>query len=259
MVAPTPRRAAAYRYSDVNVPQLQPNIYRRKKCSFALNGLIVMKLLRGELPPLVSYPGGREPLVFYLQAAAVWLLGRTPGALRLPMALASSALVLGAGLLARELWGRKAGWLSALLCATTFWPVYLGRLGTRPVLFPMLAAFGLWALARGWRSRRLRHWIGGGVLLGATHYTYAPNLFVLPALLLIGAGVLVLRPAVWRARWRELLRAGWLAAGAGMAHRCKAPAASCAHLRMGSRCVPAPGPSGSGPLLAGSPRPPGSS
>ena len=178
----------------------------------ALNGLIVMKLLRGELPPLVSYPGGREPLVFYLQAAAVWLLGRTPGALRLPMALASSALVLGAGLLARELWGRKAGWLSALLCATTFWPVYLGRLGTRPVLFPLLAAFGLWALARGWRSRRPRHWIGGGVLLGATHYTYAPNLFVLPALLLIGAGVLVLRPAVWRARWRELLLVGGLAA-----------------------------------------------
>lgn len=178
----------------------------------ALNGLIVMKLLRGELPPLVSYPGGREPLVFYLQAASVALLGRTPGALRLPLALASSALVLGAGLLARELWGRKAGWLSALLCATTFWPVYLGRLGTRPVLFPLLAAFGLWALARGWRSRRKQDWILGGVLLGATHYTYSPNLFVLPALALLGAGALWKRPATGPARWRELLLAGGLAA-----------------------------------------------
>ncbi|GBL37270.1 hypothetical protein EMGBD1_09570 [Anaerolineaceae bacterium] len=178
----------------------------------ALNGLVVMKLLRGELPPLVTYPGGREPLVFYLQAASVALLGRTPGALRLPLALASSALVLGAGLLARELWGRKVGWLSALLCATTFWPVYLGRLGTRPVLFPLLAAFGLWALARGWRSRRWQDWVLGGVLLGATHYTYSPNLFVLPALFLLGAGVLWQRPAMWAARWRELLLAGGLAA-----------------------------------------------
>ena len=46
----------------------------------ALNGLVVIKLLRGEQPALVSYPGGREPLVFYLQAASVALLGRTPGA-----------------------------------------------------------------------------------------------------------------------------------------------------------------------------------
>src|SRR3990172_5327625 len=96
----------------------------------AINGLVTQDLLRGQLPELLTYDRAREPIIFYVMALPVYFLGPTPGALRVATASVSLALVAGVFLLARELFGRKIGLLTALVCAITVWPIYHGRLAT---------------------------------------------------------------------------------------------------------------------------------
>ena len=96
----------------------------------AANGLTAALILAGEFPGLLMLQDGREPIHFYLISAFIAVLGKTPGALRLPFVMCSIGLVIAVWMLARELFGRKVGWLTALLCAGTLWPVYLGRYGT---------------------------------------------------------------------------------------------------------------------------------
>ncbi|MDP7545610.1 MAG: glycosyltransferase family 39 protein, partial [Anaerolineales bacterium] len=154
----------------------------------AVNGLTAAGILAGEHPGLLMQKDGREPIHFYLVAASIAVLGKTPGALRLPYVLASIGLVAAVWLLARELFGRKVGWLATLLCAGTLWPVYLGRYGTRSVFFALVTALALFSAARAWRSRAIGWWVVTGLLFGVSYYTYPVNLFVLPAIVLVLAG-----------------------------------------------------------------------
>ncbi len=154
----------------------------------AVNGLTAVRILAGEHPGLLMLQDGREPIHFYLVSASIAVLGKTPGALRLPFVLGSIGLVIAVCLLAREMFGRKVGWLSALLCAGTLWPVYLGRYGTRSVLFALVTALALFCAARAWRSGAIVWWVGAGFLFGASYYTYPVNLLVLPAIVLVLAG-----------------------------------------------------------------------
>ena len=166
----------------------------------ALNGLVALDILAGESPPLLEQPGEREPLIFYLQTFSIGIFGRTPGALRLPTALASIGLVLGTILVARELFGRRVGLLTGLLSTITFWPIYLGRLGTRPVLFPFLLSLAVFAALRAWRLNNRKWWIAAGLLFGSTHYTYTPNVFVLPAIGLTLFAIIIVDRSALRLR-----------------------------------------------------------
>ncbi len=170
----------------------------------AVNGLTAERILAGEHPGLLMLKDGREPIHFYLVAASIAVLGKTPGALRLPFVLGSIGLVLAVWLLARELFGRKVGWLAALLCAGTLWPVYLGRYGTRSVLFALVTALALFSAARAWRSRVIGWWVVAGLLFGISYYTYPINLLVLPAIVLVLAGAALWRSDAVRANGREI-------------------------------------------------------
>jgi len=55
-------------------------------------------------------------------------------------------------LMARELWGRRVGLLSAAVLAVTLWPVHLAHIGFRVGLLPLFAALTAWQVARGWRT-----------------------------------------------------------------------------------------------------------
>ena len=151
----------------------------------AANGLTAVRILAGEFPGLLMLQDGREPIHFYLVSAFIAVLGKTPGALRLPFVMCSIGLVIAVWMLAREMFGRKVGWLTALLCAGTLWPVYLGRYGTRSVLFALVIALALFCAARAWRTGAIVWWYGAGLLFGASYYTYTVNLLVLPAIVLV--------------------------------------------------------------------------
>ena len=164
----------------------------------AVNGLTAVRILSGEHPGLLTLKDGREPIHFYLVSASIAVLGRTPGALRLPFVTGSIGIVVVVWMLARELFGSKVGWLTALLCAVTVWPVYLGRYGTRSVFFALLAALALFLVVRAWRLQAMVLWIAAGLLFGVLHYTYPVNFFVLPACILIIVGASLHRNVVLR-------------------------------------------------------------
>jgi hypothetical protein len=101
---------------------------------------------------------------------------------RLPAALISLLTIPATFLMARELWGRRVGLLSAAVLAVTLWPVHLAHIGFRVGLLPLFAALTAWQAARGWRTRRTRHWVAAGALYGLCFYTYLAVRFT-PALI----------------------------------------------------------------------------
>ena len=170
----------------------------------AVNGLTAARILAGEHPVLLMLKDGREPIHFYLVSASIAVLGKTPGAMRLPFVLGSIGLVLAAWLLARELFGRKIGWLASLLCAGTLWPVYLGRYGTRSVLFALVTSMALFYAVRAWRSGAIGWWAAAGFMFGVSYYTYPVNLLVLPAIVLVLGGASLCRSGTVRENGRGI-------------------------------------------------------
>ena len=171
----------------------------------AVNGLVSSKILNGEHPELLSLDDGREPLHFYLTAISLSLLGNTPGALRLPYVMCSLTLVGFVGLLGKELFDSKIGLLTALLCAFTVWPMYLGRYGTRSVVFAMMIAMALYFAVRASGRKNLSLWIIAGLCFGVSHYTYTVNLFVIPAIILILVGMVLWYRNEIFSNWRGIL------------------------------------------------------
>jgi 4-amino-4-deoxy-L-arabinose transferase-like glycosyltransferase len=149
-------------------------------------------VLFGEHPGLLALEDSREPLHFYLTAISLSVFGNTPGSLRLPYVMCSLILVGIVGLLARELFDRKIGWLTAMLCACTVWPMYLGRYGTRSVVFALIIALAIYFAVRALGRRSLSIWIAAGLCFGVSHYTYTVNLFVIPAIIFIVVGMVTI-------------------------------------------------------------------
>lgn len=171
----------------------------------ALNGLVSTQILNGEHPGLLALQDSREPLHFYLTSISLSILGNTPGALRLPYVICSLTLVGAVGILARELFDRKMGWLTAILCACTVWPMYLGRYGTRSVVFALIVAMALYFTVRASRGRNLWVWVIAGLCFGVSHYTYTVNLFVIPAIIFIVVGMIVWYRKQIVTNWRGIL------------------------------------------------------
>lgn len=138
----------------------------------AFNGLDALNVLRGEHTLYFAANNGREPIFIYLVALAVGALGRSPLALRVPAALVSLLTIPATYLMARELFNRRVGLLSAAILAVTLWHVHLAHVGLRPVLLPLFMALIVWQAARGVRTKSARHWIAAGALYGLSFYTY---------------------------------------------------------------------------------------
>ncbi|MDP7260298.1 MAG: glycosyltransferase family 39 protein, partial [Anaerolineales bacterium] len=143
-----------------------------------------LRIIAGERPLFLAENNGREAMHAYLVALSVSVFGRTPVAVRLPSAIAGTMTVLGIFLVARSLYGRRIGLLTALISAFTVWPIMLGRLATRPALLPLFLAFSLWLGIEGWRRRSKWHWALSGLIFGAAFYTYTPIRVMLLAPLL---------------------------------------------------------------------------
>ena len=171
----------------------------------ALNGLVSSQILNGEHPALLVLDDSREPLHFYLTAISLSIFGNTPGALRLPYVICSLTLVGFVGLLAKELFDRKIGLLTAILCACTVWPMYLGRYGTRSVVFAVMIAAALYFAVRASGRRNLSIWIIAGLCFGVSHYTYTVNLFVIPAIIFIVVGMVMWYRNEIVVNWRGML------------------------------------------------------
>ena len=179
----------------------------------AYNGLDALRLLRRNMFP-VFFPtnGGREPLLIYLQALSMGLLGVNTFALRLPGALAgalSAPLLFGLGRSifqdrARQVSLQAALWAALTLSLST-WFISQNRLGLRVALLPPLAIGAMWLFVEGWRRGSCLRLAAAGVLMGLSVYTYTAARF-LPFVFVLAALPDLLRSRsgsrfTWRQRW----------------------------------------------------------
>ena len=105
-------------------------------------------MLAGERPIYFEANNGREPLFIYLVSGSIALFGRSPGAIRFAAALLGTLTVPASYLMAKALFNRRIGLLTAILVATTFWTLNLSRIGFRAVSMPLFSALTIWCLVR---------------------------------------------------------------------------------------------------------------
>lgn len=160
---------------------------------------------------------GVEPIFIYLTALAFRLAGATPLAMRTVSAVLGTLTVPALWVLAREM--RQADpslprcfpLASAAALAGLRWHLHFSRLGIEPVLVPLVATLSFALLWRGVRRGGFWPWVGAGLLLGLSPYTY-PAGRLLPVLFLavVSWGVLCHR-AQWLPCWRGLVLAASVA------------------------------------------------
>ena len=171
-----------------NLDRWPPGLYHDE----AFNGLDALRVIGGQRPVFFEANNGREPLFIYLTAASIWLLGRSPLAIRLVAALLGTLTVPATYAMARQWWGRREALLTALLTAITFWHINLSRVGFRAVGLPLFSALTLCFLARGLRRGRLSDFGLSGLFLGLSLYTYLAARF-LPLVLIVWVVLSMLR------------------------------------------------------------------
>ncbi len=166
----------------------------------AYNGLDALRVLAGDRPLYFAANHGREPLFIYLVSLSVDWLGRSVYAVRLPAAIIGTLLIPAAYWMARELFGRRVGLLTAALAAITLWPLHLSLISFRAGSLPLSIALSIGAGVHAYRSGRAWHWIIAGILYGLSFYTYLASRFTPIALVLLLVPILITRrnQRLWR-------------------------------------------------------------
>ncbi len=150
----------------------------------------------------------QPPLTPALARLMSWLFGDSLVMLRLPSTLAAVAMVLLAGMLARELGGGRTAQLVAAGCWAGAGLVLVSSHMLSTTTFDLLFAMLLsWLLLRWLRTGNQRLWLVMGAVLGVGLW----NKYVL---LLVGVGLI---GGLLIAGPRDVLRTIWPYAGAGLA------------------------------------------
>lgn len=143
----------------------------------------------GEMLPLFARSFGdyNEASYRYLAAPIIAALGPTVMAVRLPAALAGTALVGLLYVLGGQLFSRRAGLVAAALGATSPWLVLFSRVGFRGILLPLAlsAAVALFLSA----VRRRRSLLPAALLFSLALWTYTPARLLVPAVVVLCAAL----------------------------------------------------------------------
>lgn len=152
--------------------------------------LDVLRVLNGQR--LIFFPtnGGREALIFYLNAALHSWFNIPLGFMLLKLTsvligLAALPFLFGLGV---ELGGQRLAWLATLLAGVAYWPNVVSRFGLRLPFYFLFTAATLYYLARGLRAGRRNDFILAGVALGVGFYGYTPDR-ILPFVVLVAFGL----------------------------------------------------------------------
>ncbi|HEY76603.1 MAG TPA: hypothetical protein G4O00_10555 [Thermoflexia bacterium] len=109
---------------------------------------------------------------FLAYGVAMRVFGATVAGARMLSALVGTATVLTTFLLARELGGRRVGWLAALFLAFGHYHLHFSRLASNQIGDALFASLGLWLLVRGLRSGGRGTLALSGAVMGAGWYGY---------------------------------------------------------------------------------------
>ncbi|MCS6800775.1 MAG: glycosyltransferase family 39 protein [Chloroflexota bacterium] len=160
---------------------------------------------------LKVYWGDKEPLFPYVLAGVFAALGPSVETVRGTAALFGVGTVGLTFLLGRLLLGRWGGSVAAIGLATTFWTLDLNRIGFRVNTMPFFLTLAFWLLWRGLIRGGRGNWLGAGIALGVTPYTYlAARMAPVAVALFFGWLLLVDRRRV------AADRSGWALLAGGM-------------------------------------------
>lgn len=114
----------------------------------------------------------------YFQWLYYEIFGPSFSSMRVLSAAMGSLSILVVYLLARSVFSRRVGLLSAAILATLPVHIHLSRIGIHNIADPMFGVSALTFLVYGLRSRQQRYFVVAGILLGFTHFsTEAGRLF----------------------------------------------------------------------------------
>ena len=154
----------------------------------AADGLDALSIISGDRPIFLTENNGREPLHAYLVALSTNVLGRTPAAVRLPSALASTLTILALFLATKAITGTRIALIASIISGFTVWPIMLARLATRPALLPLALSITLWVVIEAYKRNNNKLWVLAGLMLGISVYTYTPiRLLIIFPLLCLSA------------------------------------------------------------------------
>ncbi len=158
----------------------------------AANALDAVKTLEtGNWPAFYDSQGGKESLWMWLLAAIFYVADVGVLQIRLLAAVVGVLTIIAMWWAAREIFAADEksdtvalALLSAAVLATLFVHVHFSRGGYRLVTQPLLGTLAMAALWRGLRGKGFLWFVLGGVLLGATMYTYSAARFYVVLLIL---------------------------------------------------------------------------
>jgi 4-amino-4-deoxy-L-arabinose transferase-like glycosyltransferase len=166
------------------------------------------QVLAGQHALYFYLPGfhGREPLMAYLQAPWLGLVGQNLWGLRFLSTISGVLTVALVYVVGHRLFDRQTGMLAAATTAFAFWPLVISRLGLRGALVPPLAALAVYLFWRCYTGQCARPaWIGAALVVALACYTYIAG-WAVPCALLVFAGYLA-----WQDRSRFKVQRGRLA------------------------------------------------
>ena len=137
-----------------------------------------LRILDGTLLVFSEPNAGELPLFMYLVALSFQLLGKNLLAIRLAAVACGLAGILTSWLLARELFGRWVGLLSAAFLAVSFWHVFDSRVGLEAITVPLMATLSFYFLWLGLYRGGYRFFALSGLCLGLSTYTYQSGILV---------------------------------------------------------------------------------
>jgi hypothetical protein len=136
-------------------------------------GLAALELVTPPLGNPFSTGWFSVPTMSFLAYGIVMrVFGATVAGLRLLSALVGTATVLTTFLLAREMWGKRIGWMAAVLLAFGHYHLHFSRLGSNQIGDAFFVTLALWLLARGLRRHHLIYFASAGTVVGLAWYGY---------------------------------------------------------------------------------------
>jgi len=109
---------------------------------------------------------------FLAYGVTMRLFGATVGGARTLSALIGTATVLTTYLLARDLWGRRVGWLAALFLAFGHYHLHFSRLASNQIADGLFVTSSLWLLLRSLEAEGLGSAALTGAVMGLGWYGY---------------------------------------------------------------------------------------
>jgi len=139
----------------------------------AANGLDIIGFLeQGKHSVFFATNGPRESLFFYLQSIGVLFFGYTIYGLRFMAAFVSVGAVIATYFLAKELFGKRVGLLSAFLMAVIPWYLVISRDGFRANLTPLFVSTTLYFFIKSYREKKILYYLLFGASLGLGFHSY---------------------------------------------------------------------------------------